>query len=66
MHQIYKFFWLLGFHICDNCEKKAMNVATCLMTFCGDTAKNGMDKHGNKNKDWMCSVDNSGEILDYC
>ena len=26
------------------------------MTSCGDTGKNGLDKHGNKDKDWMCSA----------
>ena len=26
------------------------------MAFCGDTAKNGLDKHSNKHKDWLCSA----------
>ena len=26
------------------------------MASCGDTGKNGLDKHSNKDKDWLCSA----------
>ena len=26
------------------------------MAACGDTGKNGLDKHSNKDKDWLCSA----------
>ena len=44
----------------SHCEKNAMKAAVCLLSFSGDTAINGLDKHGNKDKDWWCSVDNPG------
>ena len=33
-----------------------MKAAICLMTSCGDTGKNGLDKQSNKDKDWLCSA----------
>ena len=46
----------------SHCEKNAMKAAIYLVAFCGDIAMNGLDKHGNKDKDWWCSVDNPGRI----
>ena len=40
----------------SHCEKNAMKAAVCLLSSSGDTAINGLDKHGNKDKDWMCSA----------
>ena len=37
-----------------------MKAAVCLLSSSGDTAISGLDKHGNKDKDWCCSVDNTG------
>ena len=37
-----------------------MKAVVCLLSSSGDTAINGLDKHGNKDKDWWCSVDNPG------
>ena len=37
-----------------------MKAAVCLMSSSGGTAMNGLDKHGNKGKDWWCSVGNPG------
>ena len=37
-----------------------MKAAVCLMSSSGDTTMNGLDKDGNKDKDWWCSVDNPG------
>ena len=31
-----------------------MKAAICLMASWGDTAKNGLYKHSNKDKDWLC------------
>ena len=33
-----------------------MKAAICLMTSCGDTGKNGLDKHSNKDEDWLSSA----------
>ena len=44
----------------SHCEKNAMKAAVCLLSSSGDTAISGLDKHGNKDKDWCCSVDNTG------
>ena len=44
----------------SHCEKNAMKAAVCLMSSSGDTAMKVLDKHGNKDKDWWCSVDNPG------
>ena len=50
-----------------HCEKNAMKAAIYLMASCGDTAKNGLDKHSNKDKDWLCSANdprgNGGLLL---
>ena len=40
----------------SHCEKNVMKAAICLMTSCGDTGKNGLDKQSNKDKDWLCSA----------
>ena len=40
----------------SHCEKNAMKAAICLMVSCGDTGKNGLDKHSAKGKDWLCSA----------
>ena len=44
----------------SHCEKNAMKAAVCLMSSSGDTAIKGLEKPGNKYKDWWCSVDNPG------
>ena len=46
----------------SHCEKNVMKAAICLMTSYGDTGKNGLDKHGNKDKDWLCSAHGSRGI----
>ena len=37
-----------------------MNAEICLMVSSGDAAMNGLDKHGDKDEDLWCSVDNPG------
>ena len=42
-----------------HCEKNAMKAAIYLMASCGDTAKNGLDKHSNKDKDFLFSTNDA-------